>query len=308
MNWHKMDEYKRISMMEPPKTYPAPCVLDTDTYNEIDDQFCLSWALLDSDIDLKAIYAAPYHNDRSSGPGDGMEKSYKEIFKLLEFAGINMDGKVFRGSKQFMPQENTVVESESARHLVEISKDYNWQNPLYVLAIGCPANVSSAILIDPSIIERIVVVWLGGQPHNWAHANEFNLMQDVYSSRVLFDSGVPMIQLPCLQVTDHLTMTIPELEYFSKRFSKLGKYLCDCTIDYINERYDDTFCVSKVVWDIVAVSWLVNPDSVTTVLTSSPVLNMNKTYSFDRSRHQIREGITLDRDAVFKRLFLLLKA
>ena len=54
-------------------------VLDTDTYNEIDDQFALAYAVLSPErIDLQAVYAAPFKNQRSESPGDGMEKSYQE--------------------------------------------------------------------------------------------------------------------------------------------------------------------------------------------------------------------------------------
>ncbi len=51
-------------------------VLDTDTYNEVDDQFALIYAVLSNEINLIAIYATPFHNERSSGPEDGMLKSY----------------------------------------------------------------------------------------------------------------------------------------------------------------------------------------------------------------------------------------
>ena len=60
-------------------------VLDTDTCNEIDDQFALVYALLCPEkLNVEAVYAAPFTNDRSTGPGDGMEKSYEEILRLLE--------------------------------------------------------------------------------------------------------------------------------------------------------------------------------------------------------------------------------
>ena len=55
-------------------------VLDTDTYNEIDDQFALVYALLSPErLNVEAIYAAPFHNKRSQGPEDGMHRSYDEI-------------------------------------------------------------------------------------------------------------------------------------------------------------------------------------------------------------------------------------
>lgn len=69
----------RLRMLTP-RTGLLRAVLDTDTYNEIDDQFALVQAMLSPDrISLEAIYAAPFHNRRSTGPGDGMDKSYEEI-------------------------------------------------------------------------------------------------------------------------------------------------------------------------------------------------------------------------------------
>lgn len=48
------------AMLRPPKG-PVRCVIDTDTRNEIDDQFALAWALLSRDqLNIEAIYAAPY--------------------------------------------------------------------------------------------------------------------------------------------------------------------------------------------------------------------------------------------------------
>ena len=61
-------------------------VLDTDTYNEIDDQYALAYTLLSPDrLALEAIYAAPFVNNRSKSAAQGMEKSYEEILTLLNF-------------------------------------------------------------------------------------------------------------------------------------------------------------------------------------------------------------------------------
>ena len=46
-------------------------VLDTDTYNEIDDQFALAYLLRSGEkLNVKAIYAAPFFNEKSEGPAD----------------------------------------------------------------------------------------------------------------------------------------------------------------------------------------------------------------------------------------------
>ena len=74
-------------------------VLDTDAYNEIDDQFAIAYMLRAKDkINVKAIYAAPFHNEKSDSFEDGMERSYDEIEKILDLMGErDMKKNVFRG-------------------------------------------------------------------------------------------------------------------------------------------------------------------------------------------------------------------
>ena len=67
-----------LKRLEPP-TDSIQMVLDTDTYNEIDDQFAVVYAMLSEKISVQAIYAAPFHNSRSTGPGDGMEKATRRF-------------------------------------------------------------------------------------------------------------------------------------------------------------------------------------------------------------------------------------
>ena len=51
-------------------------VLDTDTYNEIDDQFAAAYLLSYGEkLNVKGICAAPFFNDRSSSPADGRKSS-----------------------------------------------------------------------------------------------------------------------------------------------------------------------------------------------------------------------------------------
>lgn len=62
-------------------------VLDTDAYNEIDDQFAISYMLLNTHkFNIRGICAAPFLNYKSVSVADGMLKGYDEILKLLELA------------------------------------------------------------------------------------------------------------------------------------------------------------------------------------------------------------------------------
>ena len=70
-----ISEAQRLLSLECPKG-KIDLVIDSDTYNEIDDQFAIAYAVhAPEKIRLQAIYAAPFFNERSNGPADGMEKS-----------------------------------------------------------------------------------------------------------------------------------------------------------------------------------------------------------------------------------------
>jgi inosine-uridine nucleoside N-ribohydrolase len=296
-DYPKLSTELLVQRLTPP-TGKVRAVLDTDTYNEVDDQFALAYALLSPEAcDLLAVYAAPFHNNRSNGPLQGMERSYDEILRVMERMKRPTEGLVFKGSTSYLPAPGEPVDSPAARDLIAKAKASD--EPLFVMTIGCPTNVSSAILMAPEIIEKIVVVWLGGQPHDWPTAREFNLMQDIPASQVLFDSGVPLVQIPCSNVAEHLRTTIPELEAWLRGKSDLGDYLCDIVASYT----DNPFGWSKVIWDISAVAYLINASWVPSTLVHAPILTERTTYSADWNRHLMRVAVRANRDSVFRDLF-----
>jgi purine nucleosidase len=298
MDFPQLDNALRLARLEPPAG-KVRMVLDTDTFNEIDDQFAVVYALLSPDkLDLEAIYAAPFHNARSNGPGDGMEKSYEEILRLLERLDVSPDGFVFRGSDGFLSDREHPYRSDAALDLVAraMSED---EQPLYVLAIGAITNVASALLIEPRIVERIVVVWLGGQPLHWPHTREFNLGQDVPSAQVVLDSGVPLVQIPCSGVSSHLLTTVAEIERYVEGQGAIGDYLAQIFKAY----HADHYAWSKVVWDISGVAWLLDGSWVPTDVVHSPILTDQVTWSVDRGRHWVRFANYVHRDPIFRDLF-----
>lgn len=295
----KLNEAFRLNQLEPP-VGKVRMVLDTDTYNEVDDQFALAYAFLSKEkIELEAVYAAPFHNNRSNGPADGMEKSYEEILRLLKILGKSPEGFAFRGSDRYLEDVTKPIRSEAALDLVKKAMASSPENPLYVVPVGCITNIASAILIEPEIIKNIVVVWLGGNGLNWPHQKEFNLMQDVLAARVVFDSGVPFVVMPCRPVVSHFHTTLPELKHYLAGKNKLSDYLYNIVVEYSGSR--DAY--SKVIWDVTAVAWLVNPGWIKSNLVHSPVLTDQVTFSVDHSRHFIRMAKELNRDAIFRDLF-----
>ncbi|HPT28242.1 MAG TPA: nucleoside hydrolase [Bryobacteraceae bacterium] len=290
-------------LLNPPSA-PIDAVVDSDTYNEIDDQFAVAYALLSAPrINVEAIYAAPYLNERSTSPADGMKKSYDEILRILARMNRDSKGFVFGGSERFMGKTAQPVESPAARDLVgRAMKSRN--SPLYVITVGAPTNVSSAILMEPKIIERIVVVWLGGQPYDFPTAREFNLFQDIPASQTLYDSGVALFNVPTRNVSEHLRTTVYEVDAFLKGRSSLAEYLRAEFAAYAKWKSPKPdFAWSKVIWDISAVAWLIEPKWVPSKVVPSPVLTAELTYRSQTDRHSVRVATGVNRDAIFNDLF-----
>ena len=304
MDFPTLSDTLRLTRLQPP-TGKVRMVLDTDTYNEVDDQFALVYALLSPEqVAVEAIYAAPFHNSRSAGPADGMEKSYAEILRLLEKLRWPADGLVYRGATAYLEASRQPRQSEAAADLVARAMASPADDPLYVVAIGAITNVASAILMEPKIIARIVVVWLGGHALHWPHTQEFNLRQDVPAARLIFDCGVPLVHIPCMGVTTHLLTTVSELEAYLRGRGAIGDYLVDIVRGY----HEDHVGWSKVIWDIAAIAYLVNADWAPTELVHSPILTDQVTWSVDRSRHLIRSASFIHRDPIFRDLFNKLAA
>lgn len=283
---------------------PVDVVLDTDTYNEIDDQYALSYLVKSGDkLHLKAVYAAPFFNEKSTGPEDGMEKSYQEILHILTLLEKEeYKERVYKGSAGYLPDEQTPVESAAARHLTELAMEYTPEKPLYVVAIGAITNVASALLMRPEIKERMVLVWLGGNSLEWPDNKEFNLFQDVAAARVVFGCGVALVQLPCMGVVSSFTTGAGGLEMFLRGKNKL----CDYLVDYTEKEGalgSKNSCWTRVIWDVTAVAWLLDESFMEDKLIPSPIPQYDHHYSFDPTRHFIRYVYHINRDNLFEDLF-----
>jgi len=273
-------------------------ILDTDTYNEIDDQFALVQMLLSKErIDVLSINAAPFSmNNRSDDPQKGMELSYEEIFRLLKKINFKKNNFVFKGSTKYVGFDKKPIDSPAADNIIENALKCSESDPLYVVAIGAITNVASAILKEQEIINKIVVVWLGGNALYWPENNEFNLKQDIGGAQVLFDSGVSLVLVPCKGVTSHLISTVPEIEKYIEPHGEIGKFLAMRFKEYNNNHKG----WSKEIWDMAAVSWVLNEEWTPTNIAPSPILLDDKTWTFDENRHPIKIVYDIKRDLILQ--------
>lgn len=296
-----MTQNQRMKNLSVP-TQKVDVVLDTDAYNEVDDQFAIAYLLRSAEkLNTAAIYAAPFSNERAATPDEGMEKSYREIEKLLQL--MNLKKPVLRGSAQYLKDEQTPVVSEAARDLAERVKQYSPEHPLYVVAIGAITNIASAILMEPLVAQNTVVVWLGGHALHYHDTAEFNMKQDIAAARVVCKSGVPFVQLPCKGVVSEFAISKQELEYWFIGKNELTDYLASNAIQEA-ERYAAGRAWTRVIWDVTAVAWLLNENDkfMLSRIISTPLPAYNGLYEELPNAQPMRYVYYIRRDALLNNL------
>jgi inosine-uridine nucleoside N-ribohydrolase len=336
-------------------------VIDTDTANEIDDQFALAWALLSQDqLQVEAVYAEPFsfahrkiemlraksaqrHPTASEAdkelaehydgmlahyaakgwdiatlqleafnpPEIGMERSYQEILRVFEKMGEDANGRVFRGSAGYLPAPHQALESPAVTDLIDRTMATSDDDILYVVAIGAVTNIASALLLQPEILRKIVVVWTSGFPStHWRTNYSLNMEEDLWASQILMHSGVPHVYLPGFHVGAQLRLSLPEMELYVKGRGAIGDYLHDLYIH--NPLWEflgisDFYAYTWVIWDVINIAWLLNPRWVASDLVRAPQLGDDRKWKASNG-HLMREAYDVQRDAIFRDFFRKLEA
>ena len=175
---------------------------------------------------------------------------------------------------------------------------------IYICAIGCLTNIASAILINPNIINNLVVVWTSGYPTNSLNNNKnsLNLVQDVLSSQLIFECGVANVYLPGFNVGAQLTLSLPDVKEFIKGRGEIGNYLYHLyTNNPLHKQRGilDQSWRTWVIWDVINIAWMIDSSWVPTHIVNTPYLT-DDLYWEQRDDSQImREAFGVNRDEIF---------
>lgn len=294
---------------------PLRAIIDSDAANEIDDQFALAWALLAPEaIRIEAITAAPFsfgdylanlyevqgrreegavtkfeklavsmgpegiESLRSAGgPATGMQESLAEINRVLDAATPSPRPPAIAGAESFLPDEATPVESDAATAIIEAA--HAGDTPLYVPILGAATNVASALLMDPSIGEKIVVVFVAGYPSASPHIDEsFNILGDRFASQVLFTKAPKLLYIPGYGVSEMLTLSPAEVDAYVAGRGALGDLLAALMDTMVAPDGAAVPGNRRVMWDMAPVGWMIDPEWVPTFRTTRGTIGEDHTW------------------------------
>ena len=226
-----MSDFTIFDVAYPPEARQR-VIVNTDAKNECDDQFAIVQAILTPSFELHGIIPAHFGDKKSK---TSLKDSHDETMLLLKLMKLEGKVRVEDGAAVPMPDETTPVDSPGARLIIdEAMKDDD--RPLFVAFYGPVTDIASALLLEPKIAERnIVVIWIGGG-HWPAGGREYNLSNDIHAANVLMKSKLTVWQVPR---TAYRTMSVTYAEMIEKvsPCGEIGKYLVEQVIEY-NMRTD----------------------------------------------------------------------
>ena len=272
-------------------------ILDTDTYNECDDQFALSYLIKSKGLfNIEAITVAPYsHTKRDLTVRDGQELSYNEILKICNWLNFDTIDKVFKGSMDYIQNEYN-ENNDAVNKIIEIALK---NDKTYILGIGAITNIALAIKKEPKIIDKIEVIWLGGNELGNKDNLEYNFRQDVEAVKIVLESQVKLTILPCKNIVSTLRIDINTLKENIGNKSELCDYL-------IKRFYNDGYHgiqESRVIWDISVIAYMINKNWFETKEISSPNIKEDTSYEMTQNKHNVTFVTKLNRDKIYEDLF-----
>ena len=233
-------------------------IINTDAKNEADDQYAIVHALLSPTLDVRGLVAAHFGAERSR---QSMAESRAEIDLLLELMDLTGKVVVADGAPAALADESTPAPSAGADLIIAESTLASADDPLFVAFLGPLTDMASAILLDPAIVRRnLVVVWIGGMGYDvdWSYpAVEFNLRNDIPAANVVFDSGITVWQVPAT-VYSMVSVGYAELEEKIRGTSAVADYLVDQLVEW-NAEYNGEPIEHRSLGDSPAISLILNP-------------------------------------------------
>jgi inosine-uridine nucleoside N-ribohydrolase len=252
-------------------------IVDTDAKNEADDQYAIVHALLSPTLDVRGLVAAHFGTSRSAR---SMLDSREEIDLLLDLLNLT-DVPVANGAPTPIPDEQTPTDSDGARLIVAESLLATPDDPLYVAFLGPLTDMASAILIDPDLVHRaVVVIWIGGPGYDGilheGRGIEFNLSNDIAAANVVFDSGVTIWQVPS-NVYSQVNVGYAELDARVAPQGDLGAYLVSQLKEW-NDTYHPGPIESRSLGDSPAIGLALYPRGGTFRMRPGPRFNPEGQY------------------------------
>ena len=261
------------SLKKKDKSEKIRIILDTDANNELDDQHAIAYMLFnDSIFDVEGITINKTKN------GGNIDEHYKEAERVVTLCDWQSRVRLYKGATNGFDDiksqiKNSDYDGSDAIEFIISRAQVESDSKLVLLAIGKLTNIALAIKKDPTIMQKIKIVWLGS---NYPNPGEYNQENDLSSIQYIIDSDVEF-QIALVRYgedsgTDAVRTSLSEIEKIMPGkgpqipipiigrhggyFTNFGDYSVNL---FQNAEYHDT-PPTRALFDMAAVAILKNPN------------------------------------------------
>ena len=239
-----------------------PIIIDADTANEVDDLYAIVRAITEPKFNILGITSAQFHTSPLATDNTVQESQdiNEEILRLMDEHSIALP----LGSN--VPIKNSAVPASSpaSKFIVDMAHKMPNGEKLNVVILGSSTNVASAILEDPSIIEKLKVHYLGFWHNietNTYNKKEFNTGNDPKAVDVLLNTKGLDLSVMTATTSQHLVFTKAEVDAHLKNKGGIADYLVNRWETY--QRWwtkEDMEKKSWIMWDVAIIEALADPE------------------------------------------------
>jgi inosine-uridine nucleoside N-ribohydrolase len=299
-------------------------IVDNDFGGDPDGLFQLTHILLSPSVDVRAIIGSHLNSadgfDKSKTQAENAAKKARELIQTM---GIKNSIPVIAGSNTAMQNDSTPVKSEAVNFIIKEALRTDTQLPLYVLCGAGLTEIASAVLTNPQIANKIILIWIGGPeytdlafpPPNYTVV-EYNLNIDIAAVRAIFNrSDIAIWQVP-RNAYRQAIISYSQLLLKVRSQGKTGKYLCEQIerVMSITQKFNLNLGEVYILGDSPLVlltalqsSFEADPSSSDYVIKMSPRISEQGTYEFNNKGRNIRVYIRLDINLMFGDFFAKLE-
>lgn len=295
-------------------------ILDNDFAGDPDGLVQLAHHLLSPTVDIRGIISSHLRaGDDWNTTNNSVANGIEAIRDLVQVMAIEDLPHIVAGSETPMHSGDKPAMSQGAELILEEARRNDVSTPLYVLCGGSLTSIASAWLIDPTISEKLTVVWIGGPEypgHKDAPPNampiEYNLFEDVIAGQVVFNSStLKLWQIPRNMYRD-CNVSLAEMMIRMKNKSALGNYLFEKISAAARRNIESSGCFSEiyslgdsplVLLTALQTGFEPAPASSQWVDLERPQINSAGQYEFEASKESVRVFTQLDVRMMFEDMY-----
>lgn len=266
-------------------------VLSTDVGNEIDDQWAIAYLFTNPTFDVMGVISA----HAPSLPDPSAHVTYLVLRDEVENQlGLKVHPPLFEGSSLPLQNTQTARPNEGTNFLIAASRGFSPEHRLVVLTIGAATDVASAILQDPTVVDRIRIVAMAFSNNSTEGGKEYNVENDVKAWQVLLQSRVPITIGSGDICREYLALNFDQAERLIRTHGAVGAWLWD---EYRSWYYRNVkplrvndFSRSWFIWDIITLADL--QGFATEKVMTRPELEDNLALTFPAPGNNNAKNIT----------------